>query len=295
MQVKNIYVQRGHPRTGHPPKGLLLASCLAVLLALLLPSTAFAGSPAQDPVGPEMCADCHPSEAAVWGDSPHAHAQTSSGEAIVTCEVCHGAYVPNHPQEGMMELPADGGCCQTCHTDTYEQWHETAHQEANVQCTSCHVPHSQETRLSDEQLCESCHREEAEHWVHHEAGVHCTDCHLAASNAPANSTDVRVMAGGEVPDHRFKLAVEACVDCHAESIHDRVFHDAAGQMEVSQLAEMTDRTRDLAYELEDAKQANQSLRTMSVVSLGFGLGTGGVLGAIFVLVVGYAVQGRGRQ
>jgi hypothetical protein len=66
-------------------------------------------------------------------------------------------------------------------------------------------------------------------------------------------------------------------------------------MEVSQLSEMNERARELAYELEDAKQSNRSLRTMSVVSLGFGLGTGGVLGAIFVLVVGYLVQGRDRQ
>jgi hypothetical protein len=290
MQVMNVLAHRG--RRGKPA---LLVSCLAVLLTLLLPSMAFAGSPAQDAVGPETCAGCHPSEATVWGDSPHAKAENSSTHTAVTCEVCHGAYVPNHPQDGLMQLPADGTCCQTCHTDTYEQWHETAHEGANVQCTSCHVPHSQDTRLAAEELCESCHREEAEHWVHHEAGVHCTDCHLAVATPPVNSTDVRVMAGDETPDHRFKLAVEACVDCHSESIHDRVFHEAAGHMEISQLSEMTDRTRELAYELEDAKQSNRSLRSMSVVSLGFGLGTGGVLGAIFVLVVGYVVQGRGRQ
>ena len=294
MQVVNIPVHRGRPRKGHPRKGLPLVSCLAVLLALLLPSTASAGSPPQDSVGPETCAQCHPSQASVWGDSSHAQVQTSGAQAGVTCEVCHGTYVPNHPQEGLMQLPADGSCCRTCHTDTYQQWHETGHAGSNVQCTSCHVPHSQETRLSAEELCESCHREEAEHWVHHEAGVHCTDCHLATSTPSETTGDLRVMAGDVAPDHRFKLAVEACVDCHKESIHDRVFHEAAGHMDVSQLSEMNERARELAYELEDAKQANRSLRTMSVVSLGFGLGTGGVLGAIFVLVAGYIVQGRGR-
>jgi ABC-type transport system involved in cytochrome c biogenesis permease subunit len=57
---------------------------------------------------------------------------------------------------------------------------------------------------------------------------------------------------------------------------------------------MVERTQKLAYELEDARRTNRSLQTVSVVSLGFGLGTGGVLGAIFVLVVGYVSQRSAR-
>jgi hypothetical protein len=287
MQVIKVPIQ-----AGRSSRRLLLVSCLAVLLALSLPTIALAGSPDPEFVGPDTCAQCHPSEAAVWGDSPHGHVQSSSIEGGVTCEACHGAYVANHPQSGVMQLPVDGSCCQTCHTSTYQEWHETGHAGANVQCTSCHVPHSQETRLSAEELCESCHREEAEHWVHHEAGVHCTDCHLVQSSASETASDVQVLNTGAAPDHRFGLAVETCVDCHEESIHDRAFHEAAGQMEQSQLSEMTERARELAYELEDAKQSSRSLRTMSVVSLGFGLGTGGVMGVIFMLVVGYVTQGR---
>lgn len=268
-------------------RGRLWIVRLAVLLCLFLPATALASPANQDQVGPDTCAQCHPTQATTWGDSPHAHANVSSAQDGVTCEVCHGAYVADHPQSGVMRL--DASCCQDCHSATYGQWHETAHAGAGVQCASCHVPHSQETRLAEEDLCESCHREEAEHWVHHDAGVHCTDCHVSPPSLPGTATDVNVLASATAPDHRFSLTVEACVGCHGQSVHD-AFHETASQTGQSQLSGMVERTQKLAYELDDARRTNRSLQTVSVVSLGFGLGTGGVLGVIFVLVVGYVSQ-----
>jgi hypothetical protein len=144
----------------------------------------------------------------------------------------------------------------------------------------------------------SCHREDSEHRVHHEADVHCEDCHLAVTTDPAKASavgDVRVMAGGDAPDHRFRLAVESCAGCHSESIHDTVLNETTGQIEVSQVSAMTQRAKELSRELEGVKSTNRTLQGMSVVSLGFGLGTGGMLGAIFVLVVGFIIQGRSRK
>jgi len=271
----------------------LWAGCLILLLALLLPTTGLAAAPDPDEADPGGCAQCHPTQAATWGDSPHAEAQVSTAHDGVTCEDCHGAYVPDHPQNGVMQLSVDAGRCQDCHTTTYEQWHETAHAGAGVQCVSCHVPHSQETRLAEEDLCASCHREEAEHWVHHDADVHCTDCHISPPSLPGTETGVNVLASATAPDHRFALTVEACIGCHGQSVHD-AFHETASHVEQPQLSEMVERTQKMAYELEDAKRTNRSLQTVSVVSLGFGLGTGGVLGAIFVLVVGYVSQRSSR-
>jgi formate-dependent nitrite reductase cytochrome c552 subunit len=148
--------------------------------------------------------------------------------------------------------------------------------------------------LADEELCESCHRDEAEHWLHHGADVHCVDCHIYLPEDSTDSTDVRVGTAAAVPNHSFREAAEACVVCHGPEIHEQVeFGEITTDR--TQLATMAGRARDLAFELEDAKKTNRSLQTMSVVSLGFGLGTGGVLGAIFVLVIGYVAQGRKRQ
>jgi hypothetical protein len=51
------------------------------------------------------------------------------------------------------------------------------------------------------------------------------------------------------------------------------------------VSQITEEASDLAVRLEDAREENRTLKTMSVVSLGFGLGVGGVLGIIFMLVV----------
>jgi hypothetical protein len=277
----------------HDGRGIrrwLWVGCLIVLLALVLPTTALAATPDPDEAGPDRCAQCHPTEAATWRDSPHAGAEFPSAHDGVTCEVCHGAFVPEHPQHGVMQLSVDAACCQDCHTTTYEQWHEAAHAGAGVACASCHMPHSQETRLASEELCISCHREVVEDWAHHNADVHCTDCHLAFPFVPETSGDVRVMSGGMAPNHSFRPAAEACADCHGQSIHNEAVDETVALIDGAQLPSMAARAKDLAYELEDAKRINKTLRAMSVVSLGFGLGTGGVLGVIFVLVVGYVSQ-----
>lgn len=263
----------------------LLAGFLAAIVCLVLPGTVWASSSHE---GAEPCAQCHPEQATLWQDSPHG--QVTDAHDEVSCEVCHGSYVADHPQGALMRLPGDNSCCQDCHTTPYEQWHDTGHATVGVQCASCHVPHSQETRLATEELCESCHREQAEHSTHHVADVHCADCHVSVATDPTTS-DVSVTNRAAAPNHSFKRVIEACVGCHGPDIHGRV-ETAQVNVDRAQLSVMTTRAQELAYDLEDAKHTNRSLATMSVVSLGFGLGTGGVLGVIFVLVVGYVMQRR---
>ena len=52
---------------------------------------------------------------------------------------------------------------------------------------------------------------------------------------------------------------------------------------------------ELTTELAMAQQTNRSLQTMALVSLGLGLGVGGMLGIVFMQIIGYINQGRIKQ
>jgi hypothetical protein len=306
----------------------LLAVCVAVLLGLAWSVKIAAADPGPTPVGPEQCAACHPTQMTLWEDSPHAHALETverasetacSGEAPfmdcecfechttgydqrqgsythagVTCEACHGPYIPDHPQAGLMQLEVDSSTCRDCHTVTYEQWQETAHSEANVQCTGCHVAHSQETRLERETLCQSCHAEEESDWAHHTAGVNCTDCHVSSPGRTGATNAVSLVGGSTAPNHSFGLVVHSCADCHAESIHTTI-QAGTTVVDQAQLAVMQQRVKQLGQELEEAKKAHSSMATMSVVALGFGLGAGGIVGVIFSMILGYILHRRAQD
>ena len=309
---------------GATRRRLRLAS-LVVFASLLLaaPTLAAASGPLDE--GTVECAQCHPAQAEIWGDSPHAHAldpiedrhQPGTAEAEydseclschtthydaaghtydhagVTCEACHGEYVQDHPQKGVMNLKVDSSTCQDCHSTTYGEWQTEAHAGVGVQCISCHQPHSQTTRLDDAALCASCHQERMaifEHTAHSAADMTCVDCHLPphsegtpSEGAPSETTIL--VSGGTAPDHSFKTAGGSCAGCHGSNVHQQVVNEEAVQVGATTLVQMTARTQVLARELDDAKRENRSLQAMTVVSLGFGLGVGSVLGIILVFVV----------
>jgi predicted CXXCH cytochrome family protein len=192
-----------------------------------------------------------------------------------------------------MRLPADVECCQDCHTVTHSEWQNTKHAEAGVQCDSCHVPHSQQNRMDGEDLCTSCHREIAVNLVHHDANVQCIDCHFSSHSGADASSTVQVTIPGQAPDHGLTHSTDTCASCHGNPIHTVDLR--ASTAACDQLPAMSARAKELALDLEDAKHTNRNLQAMSVVSLGFGLGTGGILGAVFVIALGFVVQGRSKQ
>jgi len=246
---------------------------LVCILCLGLPEVAFASVSVPTPEGPEECANCHQTETETWVDSPHAQ--------IMTCEQCHGEYVPEHPQQGVMTLAVDSSMCQSCHSATAQEWQTTAHADAGVQCISCHQSHTQETRLTGMNLCASCHGERVEtfeHTAHSAAGIACTSCHLSSGT-------VTELGGDLAPNHTFGIDGEACVDCHGGAIHQQVMNAEVARIDAAELSLTSQRVQDLARQLDDAKRDNRSLQAMSVVSLGFGLGIGGVLGIIMVAVI----------
>lgn len=250
---------------------IVIACSLAVLFCLgaVSVASAQAGQP-----GAEPCVECHLTETQSWQQSPH-------NSQDVTCETCHGAYVPDHPDAGVMQLNADSRICMTCHTTTTGEWRHSKHAQNNVLCTSCHVSHSQDTRLSSEVLCGSCHSEQIDdftHTAHHSEGVTCIDCHTSTST------------NGDAPGHQFTaIDSKACIDCHAATIHEEA--GRVGKEAQLQATQLRTTSEELGVKLEAAERQNRSLQAVSVVSLGIGLGLGGLLGIAFVLAVLYFNRG----
>jgi hypothetical protein len=272
---------------------LALSGGLVVLLLMLLPAQLLADGP----VGAEPCAECHQGETDAWQDSPHAKTGvTESGIVGATCEDCHGQYAEGHPEADLMQLKVGSTVCESCHTGTFEQWEHSQHAQAGVQCTSCHLSHSQTFRLTDEALCSACHRDQREHFAytaHGQAGVACIDCHLS-STAPAASASLsqsgQISRTVPAPSHDFTaVSLAECMACHGEDIHTWSPKTEARAANAEMLA-MAERVPELTAKLETAEQTNKSLLAMTPVSLGLGLGIGGMLGIVAVLVIGHFLR-----
>lgn len=302
---------------------------LTLFCGLMFPLSVQAAPPQQGYEGPEKCAECHYAEAQQWYDSDHAQAfldvessvqlactaedgyvdcsclechttafdahQGTYSHSGVTCEACHGTYIEDHPDEGLMNLTYDSQLCQSCHEDTHGQWASSPHGGAEVGCASCHEVHSQDLRLDDQVLCDSCHREQHQgpvHSAHVGRGAECVDCHLSHDYEmqPMEGMDSQVMAVVDRPNsasHSFVVSsTEACISCHAEG---------AGLAQAVSSEALTQRATQLALQLDQVKDENRTLKTMSLVALGVGIGTGIFLGTVLMLAIGFLCQRRAQQ
>jgi len=209
-----------------------------------------------------------------------------------TCEDCHGAYVEDHPEAGVMQLTIDSSACEDCHIGTFAQWEDSIHAQNGVQCIGCHLSHSEEFRVSDDQLCASCHRD----WlntIHGRSDVSCIDCHLS-STAPVEVAFVSAGRSDRVSDgvhsisaasHDFTgVVAKDCVGCHGEDVHQQ------SVARVNNL-EGPDCAPGIIAKLKSTEQTNKSLMIMTPVSLGLGMGIGAMLGVVLVLVFCYIKQG----
>jgi hypothetical protein len=232
---------------------------------------------------------CHSFEKESWQMSPHGQLD-AGGQPVAACATCHGEYVEGHPEEGMIPLATDSSACTDCHEQTASEWEGTVHAEAGIQCISCHLSHTQDLRLASDQLCESCHRDalqdplHAAHWLG-EAG--CTSCHLAdgtphralslASSDPASVLDA-------TPRHDFVSVSSAkCLDCHSKDVTQLDGPIQTDFVVRNDLMQAADQVPQLQAELANAQQVNRTLSFWQPVSLGTGIGIGGILGIAFVL------------
>jgi len=221
----------------------------------------------------------------------------ANGSVGVACEDCHGAYVEGHPQKGMMQLSTDSSVCKACHAKTYEKWAISAHGRLNVQCIGCHVAHSQGLRLTDNALCTACHQTpptDLAHTAHNQAGVVCVSCHASSASARA-ATAATPVAGADSGHDFMATSSQPCVNCHdktpAQSTADAA-SDGAASLASAAIANQPPEPVTTAGTQE---QTVQTLQIMPFVTLGLGMGIGGVLGIIFMLTVGYISRGRARK
>lgn len=240
---------------------------------------------------------CHSAETETWQQSPHAQ-QTPDGTPVATCETCHGVYLPDHPEEGMIQLETDSSICRSCHQTTYAQWEGSVHAEAGTQCIGCHVAHSQNLRLSDQTLCRSCHRDaltDPLHTAHWLADAPCTSCHLAGSPIEPGaiaSTDP-AMALLAAPSHDFvHISSVKCLECHSQEVTEASHRPADGDYTTRlALINAAEQIPVLEEELYSAMQLQRTLSILNPMSLGFGISIGGLAGIIFMLVIAH----KGRK
>jgi hypothetical protein len=268
---------------------LRTVSLALLFVCIAWPVAAMAQDAADDPVKP--CTSCHTDEAAAWQASSHGmKSNPDTGEAAAACTSCHGDYVRGHPDEALTPLRADSSSCMECHAATFQQWEASIHGEEGVQCISCHQPHSQEMRLTDEAQCTACHRESLEdplHEAHWQAEAACTDCHMAEM-APGAALAMASAAGESsfasvlpTTNHDFvTVSAAKCLDCHADDV---ALTQRTSYVDGS--ADSAASVTDVEARLESARQTNRSLTIFSLANLGFGLGMGGVLGIVFMVVM----------
>lgn len=116
------------------------------------PLRVFAEAKAEDYIGEQTCADCHSELVANFQKS--GHATFSHDPKLPTdkkaCEGCHGPGKPhldeNNPKiisYKKLTATETTAMCLRCHNDTMAKghWNGTAHQMADVSCTSCHQIH----------------------------------------------------------------------------------------------------------------------------------------------------------
>lgn len=282
--------------------GVLALGLLFVLLWLAAPQAAYAQDAATDPLPADIpaalpteevkpCTSCHEDEADAWMASPHAlTSNPDTGEASATCTTCHGDYVRGHPDEALTPLRVDSESCRTCHAGTFSQWENSIHGQEGVQCISCHQPHSQQIRLTDERQCTACHQESLEdplHTAHWEAETACTDCHMAevapdAALALAHADGASIAAVLPTTNHDFvSVSPTNCLECHADDVD--LTQEASYEVSAEDARAAEEALSSAKVDLASAQQKNHSLTIFSLANLGFGLGIGGILGIVFMV------------
>lgn len=278
-----LIVRRRRCATAYAIPALLTA---LVTIALLLVATSAQPVFAQVDEPNETCISCHSEEGDAWESSAHGSVPAESIDMLggASCVDCHGPYVKGHPAEGTVRLSVDSTLCQACHAETYDQWEHTQHAGEGVQCISCHTPHSQGLRLTDQVLCSSCHRDnltDSLHTAHVDGDVNCTNCHMNGANytGPLATTDIQV-AALNLPTHDFvTVNAQNCLTCHRDDVDTPI----ATQSTTGQVDSNT-ATQDKATFVDDV---------LSIANLGFGIGIGGVLGILFMLFAATALQRNG--
>jgi predicted CXXCH cytochrome family protein len=236
----------------HIRKSLSIGALVGLIAMVFWVTVGNAAPLAQQPTpmatgDPQTCGDCHLDIVNEWGHSPHAHAyddpnfqigwqgegnnpncllchttnfQATSGTFEVegvSCEACHGKVDPNHPPASV-PIRADTEYCGTCHTTSLGEWRLTGHATADVGCTDCHDPHSQQNLFDNpDEMCLNCHEDSMGPYLedlHVQKGIGCVDCHALVIPPEVPPADGIVPTG-----HTFTITPATCVACHTDALH----------------------------------------------------------------------------
>jgi len=183
--------------------------------------------------GADSCLECHDDETVAYSagaifKTKHAHRgdrRSPFGAGGLQCEACHGpgalharnkkgAAINNFKADGRDTLAERNAVCVGCHEgSTRTAWHASAHERADLACTSCHQIHQESDRVlakaTEAQVCQSCHQRQradfqktSAHPVR-QGKMACSDCHAPhGSNAPAMLVKATLN--------------QTCTSCHAE-------------------------------------------------------------------------------
>jgi len=215
---------------------LVMGSLTAVITQAQQPQPEIAG---------DDCQSCHEPITDLWENSSHSHASAKSSflsawreaesppECLachttgfdaatgtyetegVACQVCHPSEPEEHPQK-IMYTDTSSRLCGTCHIETFDQMHDSIHDQEGMACVRCHNPHDNGLRAGGVQdACRSCHRDETHFYNftdHAAEGLLCTDCHMQLAEGEMGEGHGRRL-------HTFTVGSDACGECHSEEMH----------------------------------------------------------------------------
>lgn len=211
--------------------------------------TSAKAQPAYHPKGAQGCLKCHDEEPVTQVlRTPHAMAADGRTPfADHACETCHGAS-PEHvlkPKSGQPQAPASisfgkdslnsvkeqNQVCLDCHSGGHQMnWQGSAHQFADVACSSCHKVHVRKdpvlVKREQSRVCFECHTEqraESHRPYGHpiqEGKTACSDCHNSHGSATQS-----LLVGMTLND--------TCFQCHAEKRGPFLFPHAPAQEDCS--------------------------------------------------------------
>lgn len=270
--------------------------------------------PTPTPLARGDCAECHLDIVASWSVSAHATAFSSTqfqhtwaeasnaGSCLtchttgysrrteiyryegVACEACHGETPQDHPPAKVAINPGVQ-VCEDCHATTFSEWELSAHGEADLPCTTCHAPHTQQLRTeAAEDLCLECHQNRPETYVHaSHVEQFCGDCHVYR-NTKIDLASTHVQTGELPPTgHHNLVNPPACIACHEQN-NEFVVERQAPLIETHiKIKETRARLDTLKTQEENAKV----LRTVQGMVLGIVIGAL----AMFVIYTGSQRQG----
>ena len=173
---------------------------------------------------PDTCLECHTS----GYDQVQGIFETDS----VSCSVCHGPEIGEHPEE-IMPTDISSRLCGSCHLDTHSEWETSGHGKEELACVRCHNAHTTELRADGvQELCQSCHNEAAHYYndtAHAKEGLLCADCHLRVSDSTMGD-------GHGKREHSFIVDLNTCSDCHNDDMHNPIPADVMTQGSTTETA-----------------------------------------------------------